>query len=117
MVLSVDLNEPVAGSQQSEETAAPRELQHGYPAAENAIGSSASPIDVDAVDDEVILLPSSALFLEARNCARRRPDTVVINENMQTVAARSVKDLSLSNLPLNLCFRFFLNWKYRQKLT
>lgn len=103
MVLNVDLNALPAESRQFESDAAPIDLQHEHITIQGSPGSFTSPIDADAIDDDVMLLPSTAWFSPAKRQSRRkRPVTVVIDESLETDTWLSgVVDEPVTTLSLN----------------
>lgn len=85
MVLNVDLNDLPAESREFEDDAAPIDLQHEQITIHGSPGSFTSPIDADAIDEDIILLSSSAWFYPAKSqLMRKRPITFVIDESLET---------------------------------
>ncbi|KAK6937626.1 hypothetical protein RJ641_031134 [Dillenia turbinata] len=85
MVLNVDLNDVPPESREQEGTsaasAAQQEVQPSQPA------EPPVPIDVEAIDDEVVI-SSPRAFAEAKNNSRRNRGRTVVDEDLEVLANR-----------------------------
>ncbi|ONK56190.1 uncharacterized protein A4U43_C10F5060 [Asparagus officinalis] len=86
MALRLDLNSPPLPADGASTFINPQNASAG-----SSKGLIDSPIDVEALDDEVQLLPSSATFPQRRNHQRRRNDrlTIDLEQAAETTAVQS----------------------------
>lgn len=104
MILDFDLNELPAEGQQFEDVAVLFDLKHMQKTILESPGSFSSPIDVDAIyDDDVILLPSSSWETPAKSLSsRKRPVAPVIDEILETNSWQSDEEEPETTLSLSV---------------